>query len=294
MQRLGERLFFDRGLSANNTLSCAMCHIPAQGFASNQSALSIGMEGRSLKRNAPTLYNVVFKKFLFHDGRETDLSAQVWGPLLDPDEMGNPAIGPLLDRLRADAVYGPAFEAAFPGEGVSMTTLGRAIAAYEATLLQGRRPFRPGDLRRRQNRAHAAGMARLRISSARAAAPLATRSARATRCSRISRGTTPARASRGARPRRRGSKVAPGVFHSVKPSELGLSAAAPKSDLGRFPITGDPKDRWAFTTPTLRGVRKPRPTCTTGVLGASTTSSSFTRAAAVPTRRSTPKSSRSI
>ncbi|MFY9831397.1 MAG: cytochrome-c peroxidase, partial [Methylocystis sp.] len=82
MRRLGERLFFDRGLSANNTLSCAMCHIQAQGYASNQSALSIGMEGRSLRRNAPTLYNVVFKKFLFHDGRETDLAAQVWGPLL--------------------------------------------------------------------------------------------------------------------------------------------------------------------------------------------------------------------
>jgi len=137
MQRLGERLFFDRSLSANKTLSCAMCHIPAQGFTSNQSALSIGLEGRSLRRNAPTLYNVVFKKFLFHDGRETDLAAQVWGPLLAADEMGNPAIGPLLDRLRADAAYGPAFAEAFPGEGVSMTTLGRAIAAYEATLLKG-------------------------------------------------------------------------------------------------------------------------------------------------------------
>ena len=84
MQRLGERLFFDRGLSANNTLSCAMCHIPTQGYASNQSALSIGMEGHSLRRNAPTLYNVVFKKFLFHDGRETDLAAQVWGRCLAP------------------------------------------------------------------------------------------------------------------------------------------------------------------------------------------------------------------
>ncbi|MGZ9410848.1 MAG: cytochrome c peroxidase, partial [Methylocystis sp.] len=52
MRRLGEKLFFDRSLSVNGTLSCAMCHIPAQGFASNQSALSIGMEGRSLRRNA--------------------------------------------------------------------------------------------------------------------------------------------------------------------------------------------------------------------------------------------------
>ena len=88
MRKLGELLFFDRSLSANGTLSCAMCHIPKQGFASNQSALSIGMEGRSLRRNAPSLYNVVFKQFLFHDGRETDLAAQVWGPLLAPDEMG--------------------------------------------------------------------------------------------------------------------------------------------------------------------------------------------------------------
>ena len=117
MRRLGEKLFFDRSLSANGTLSCAMCHIPAQGFASNQSALSIGMEGRSLRRNAPSLYNVVFKKFLFHDGRETDLAAQVWGPLLAADEMGNSGIGPLIARLRADAEYGPLFEAAFPGRG---------------------------------------------------------------------------------------------------------------------------------------------------------------------------------
>ena len=137
MRRLGEKLFFDRSLSANGTLSCAMCHIPAQGFASNQSALSIGMEGRSLRRNAPSLYNVAFKKFLFHDGRETDLAAQVWGPLLAADEMGNAGIGPLVARLRADAEYGPLFEAAFPGEGATMMTLGRAIAAYEASLLRG-------------------------------------------------------------------------------------------------------------------------------------------------------------
>ena len=137
MRRLGERLFFDRSLSANGTLSCAMCHIPTQGFASNQSALSIGMEGRTLRRNAPSLRNVVFKKYLFHDGRETDLVTQVWSPMLAADEMGNPAIGPLLDRLRKDTAYAEAFSAAFPKESVTMSTVGRAIAAYEATLLTG-------------------------------------------------------------------------------------------------------------------------------------------------------------
>jgi len=141
MRALGQKLFFDRGLSVNHTLSCAMCHIPEQAYASNQSALSIGMEGRALRRNAPSLYNVVFKQHLFHDGRETDLVAQAWGPLLAGDEMGNLSIGPLLDRLRRDKAYGAVFDDAFPNEGVTMTTLGRAVASFEATLLIGATRF---------------------------------------------------------------------------------------------------------------------------------------------------------
>ena len=31
---LGRRLFMDRRLSHNNTMSCAMCHVPEQGFTS--------------------------------------------------------------------------------------------------------------------------------------------------------------------------------------------------------------------------------------------------------------------
>ena len=192
MRKLGEKLFFDRSLSANGTLSCAMCHIPAQGFASNQSALSIGMEGRSLRRNAPSLYNVVFKKFLFHDGRETDLAAQVWGPLLAADEMGNGGIGPLIARLRADADYGPLFEAAFPGEGATMSTLGRAIAAYEASLLRGGGRFRSRGLWRRTRGADASGMARLQDFHRKSAvAPPAIRSDPRRRFSPTSPGTIP-------------------------------------------------------------------------------------------------------
>ncbi len=259
MQRLGERLFFDRSLSANNTLSCAMCHIPTQGFTSNQSALSIGMEGRSLRRHAPTLYNVVFKKFLFHDGRETDLAAQVWGPLLSPDEMGNPAIGPLLQRLRADAVYGSAFAEAFPGEGVSMTTLGRAIAAYEATLLKGGSRFdravfageksalTPLEWRGYDVFVHKGGCVSCHMMGDDAAlftdqAWHNTGVAFAAQASATTR-----------------VELASGVFQNVQLSDLGLSAAAVKNDLGRFEITGKAEDRWAYTTPTLRGLKETWP-----------------------------------
>lgn len=259
MQRLGERLFFDRGLSRNSTLSCAMCHIPAQGFTSNQSALSIGMEGHSLRRNAPTLYNVVFKEFLFHDGRETDLSAQVWGPLLAADEMDNPAIGPLLDRLRNDAVYGPAFSAAFPSEGVSMTTVGRAIAAYEATLLRGDSRF---------DRAMFAGEKaaltplewrgyEVFVSKGGCVSCHTIRDNDALFTDQSWHNTGVAFATQASAMTK--VELAPGVFQNVRLFDLGLSRATTKNDIGRFEISGKPEDRWAYTTPTLRGLRETWP-----------------------------------
>jgi len=260
MRRLGEKLFFDRGLSANGTLSCAMCHIPAQGFASNQSALSIGMEGRSLRRNAPSLYNVAFKNFLFHDGRETDLAAQVWGPLLAADEMGNGGIGPLVARLRADAGYGPLFEAAFPGEGATMMTLGRAIAAYEASLLRGGGRFDRwlyGGERQALTPQERLGY-EIFVGKAGCAACHAIGPETALFTDQSWHNTGVAFRSQ-ATDGKRQVQLAPGVFQTVDIAEIGLAQARGPTDLGRFEITNAPGDRWAYVTPMLRAVAESAP-----------------------------------
>jgi len=255
MRRLGEKLFFDRSLSANGALSCAMCHIPSQGYASNQSALAIGLEGRALRRNAPSLYNVVFKRFLFHDGREIDLAAQVWGPLLGADEMGNPAIGPLLARLAADTDYGPAFAAAFPGEGVTMTTVGRALAAYEAALLKGDSRF---------DRARFGGDETALTAQERQGYEIFVGKGGCAACHQI--GATSALFTDQSwhdtgvafRPRGAASarvQLAPGVTTDARLAALARISRDPRSDLGRFEITRNPDDRWAFVTPMLRGVK---------------------------------------
>ncbi|MEO1962335.1 MAG: cytochrome c peroxidase, partial [Cycloclasticus sp.] len=67
---LGRKLFYDRRLSLNNTFSCAMCHVAEQGFSHNELATAVGIEGRSGRRNSPTLFNVAYAEKLFHDGRE--------------------------------------------------------------------------------------------------------------------------------------------------------------------------------------------------------------------------------
>ena len=44
---LGRKLFFDRRLSLNDTFSCAMCHIPEQGFTSHELEKAVGFEGNT-------------------------------------------------------------------------------------------------------------------------------------------------------------------------------------------------------------------------------------------------------
>ena len=137
---LGRKLFYDRRLSLNNTFSCAMCHVPEQGFTHNELATSVGIEGRSGRRNNPTLYNIAYAKILFHDGREDNLEQQVWGPLLAHNEMGNPSPGIVLRKIRALDDYNGLFENVF-NKPLNMETIGMALATYQRSLNSANSPF---------------------------------------------------------------------------------------------------------------------------------------------------------
>ena len=69
-------------------------------FSVNELATAVGLEGQTVRRNSPTLYNVAFVRRLFHDGREFSLENQAWGPLLAANEMGNPSIGHVIERMK--------------------------------------------------------------------------------------------------------------------------------------------------------------------------------------------------
>ncbi|MEJ7805740.1 MAG: cytochrome-c peroxidase, partial [Telluria sp.] len=159
---LGRKLFMDRRLSSNNTMSCAMCHVPEQGFAAIELGTSIGLEGRTLRRNAPTLLNVAYVGKLFHDGRSPTLEAQAWAPLLNAIEMGNPEDVDLLAKIGKMADYNGLFEAAFDGAGPDRATVAAALASYQRTLVSGNSPFdrwRYGNDTAALNRAQRAGFA---------------------------------------------------------------------------------------------------------------------------------------
>ena len=138
---LGKKLFFDRRLSLNNTMSCGMCHVPEQGFTNNEIKTAVGIEGRSNLRNTPTLLNVAFNKFLFHDAREFSLENQVWQPVLAHSEMAMPSFGFTIKKLELIPGYKKLFNDAFPEEGITMETFGKAIASYERALVSGNSAF---------------------------------------------------------------------------------------------------------------------------------------------------------
>lgn len=138
---LGRKLFFDRRLSVNNTLSCAMCHVPAQGFTVNELRTAVGMEGVSLRRNAPTLLNVAHVESLFVDGRAASLEVQALQPLLHPDEMANVDIAAVMLRIDSLPDYRAPLRRAFGSTQPTPARIAAALAAYERTLIAAGSPF---------------------------------------------------------------------------------------------------------------------------------------------------------
>lgn len=129
---LGERLYNDVRLSADNSLSCASCHDLSQGGTDRQK-YSRGIHGQRGSINAPTTFNAAFQSVQFWDGRAATLEEQACGPPANPVEMGSnwPQI---VTKLEQDPEFAREFRAVYP-EGLSKASITGAIAEFERTLV---------------------------------------------------------------------------------------------------------------------------------------------------------------
>jgi len=290
---LGQLLFYDAILSGNKEVACATCHHPAFGTSDGVS-LGIGDGGIGLgtarvvdpanppeqrvPRNAQSLWNVGALEYqsLFHDGRvefdprrpnnirtplEDDmmvgfasiLSAQTMFPVVSPDEMaGHYSENEIATAVRKGTITGAGgawdlisrrvatfpdyvarFEAVYPhvqsAEDIAFTDISNAIAAFIA--FEFRSDTAPFDAYLRgQGGLSDAELAGLELFYGRGgcsvchAGPLQTDHA----------------------------------FHAMGEPQIGPGKAARFEDHarddGRFLVTNDPADRFAFRTPSLRNV----------------------------------------
>ncbi|MHC4204758.1 MAG: cytochrome-c peroxidase [Planctomycetota bacterium] len=137
---LGRKLYFETRLSADGTVSCATCHDVTRGFT-DQLKTSEGIKDQIGQRNAPTTLNVALLQIAFLDGRSPTLEHQAKQPIINPIEMGMPDEQAAVDAIKGDPEYQAAFQKAY-GRPVNYEDIGRAIAAFERTLIFVDSPFR--------------------------------------------------------------------------------------------------------------------------------------------------------
>lgn len=130
---LGRKLFYDKKLSDDMTMSCASCHVLANGF-SDPRAFSVGTNGAAGDRNAMAIINMGWSNKFFWDGRRPSLELQAHDPVTNPIEMRNTWTA-VVNRLQSDPVYPGMFFKAFGKTTIDSNMVTKAIAQFERTLV---------------------------------------------------------------------------------------------------------------------------------------------------------------
>lgn len=128
---LGKKLFNEKILSKDSSVSCVSCHNPRFAFADTL-AFSIGIYQNPTNRNTPSVLNMKNRPYYFWDGRASSLKEQALMPIQNPQEMGLP-IEEAIMRLKKNAEYQRLFKKLF-NRPPDKNNLAEALAAFENTL----------------------------------------------------------------------------------------------------------------------------------------------------------------
>jgi cytochrome c peroxidase len=220
---LGRYLYFDKRLSADDTVSCASCHSPQFGFTDG-APVSTGIRGQRGGRSAPTVINRVYSLAQFWDGRAGTLEDQAKGPIANPIEMGS-THDAVVAKLESIKGYRPLFAKAFGDEEITIDRMAQAIACFERTVLSGNAPY---------DRYKAGNKNAMSTPQVRGMKVFYDK-AQCDRC-------------------HEGSNFTLNAF-----ANIGVGIDKPEPDVGRFVVTKDPRDWGVFKTPTLREIEHTAP-----------------------------------
>ncbi|MHC4875722.1 MAG: cytochrome-c peroxidase [Planctomycetota bacterium] len=249
---LGRQLYFDTRLSADNTVSCASCHHPDEGYG-RHTQFGVGIDGQEGGRNSPISYNRILSDLQFWDGRADSVEAQAVGPIANPIEMGN-THDKAVATLKKIPGYVAQFNAVFGGDDpVNIDNVGKAIATFERVIVTGPSAFDYAEAFEPFSRLEAEDIADLKEDAPEVYA----------RYLELKKGTE-------AKPMSKAAARGKELFFSKevncaachvganltdeKYHNLGIGMDAKEPDVGRYAVTRDDKDWGAFKTPTIRNV----------------------------------------
>jgi cytochrome c peroxidase len=136
---LGEKLFFEPRLSGTGSVLCATCHAPFRAF---QDGRARGFGLQEVDRNTPSVVNSRFYRWYGWDGAQDSLWSQSIRPLLDPREMraSSGHVSKIIRNIFAHE-YEKAFGEKPTDDETVLANVGKALAAFQETLVSPRTPF---------------------------------------------------------------------------------------------------------------------------------------------------------
>ena len=221
---LGRTLYFDRRLSADESVSCASCHEPRRAFTDG-APVSTGIKSQKGGRSAPTVINRAYSLAQFWDGRATHARGSGEGADCQPARNGYDARWRGRSSEGCRRVIAPCSPKRSARTKSISTCTAKAIASFERTVLSGNAPYdryKKGD-KRAMTASQVRGMTVFFDKA---------------KCDRCHEGSN---------------------FTLNAYSNLGVGIDKPEPDVGRFAVTKDPRDWGVFKTPTLREIEHTAP-----------------------------------
>jgi cytochrome c peroxidase len=115
-------------------MSCSSCHKQQFAFSDSPNRLSKGNRGKLLARNTLPLFNLVWYKEFFWDGRAKSLQQQAYFPVSSHDEM-NLSWNEVVKRINNSTFYKKLFKKTFNKDRVDSSDIVNALVQFESSLI---------------------------------------------------------------------------------------------------------------------------------------------------------------
>lgn len=140
---LGKKLFFDPRLSGTGQSTCAWCHTPERGWSDGMKT-GMRLGGTKMRLATPTITNLAYNKTFMWDGRAPTLDKQGYGGQKQASDINakskvTPEV--VIARLNNIQGYVNDFNKAYPKEGLTRTSVGKALASFERSIVSNNSAF---------------------------------------------------------------------------------------------------------------------------------------------------------
>jgi cytochrome c peroxidase len=136
---LGKMLFYEKQLSADNTISCGSCHQQKLAFTDGLGQ-SVGFQNRKREVGSMSLANLLWQNRFNWTGNANVLEQQVLMPMQHSAEMNQP-IANTITKLKNTTIYPKKFMEVFGNQEITEDKIAKALAQFLRTLVSADAKF---------------------------------------------------------------------------------------------------------------------------------------------------------